>query len=240
MAESIRRQQDDLRYQRDRLGTLIERLTAAVLVIDRERRVVASNTAAATLFGAERVAGNAPFRAGFAAIDTILDSGVPHGLAEREVDLELGGATHSFRVTVVDLPEAGERMLVAEDVTEILASNRLRAWAEMSRQVAHEIKNPLTPIQLTAEHLRTLAHRGDDRLADAVKSGVDNIIRQVATLEETARGFSDYASVRTAAPRVIDIRELVAEIATAYRDGGARGVTLDARVDDAVPQTLPA
>ncbi|MGK2857131.1 MAG: ATP-binding protein, partial [Thermoanaerobaculia bacterium] len=240
MAESIRRQQDDLRYQRDRLGTLIERLTAAVLVIDRERRVVASNAEAAALFGADRVAGNVPFRAGFDAIDTILDSGVPHGLAEREVDLEMGGATRSFRVTFVDLPEGGERMLVAEDVTEILASNRLRAWAEMSRQVAHEIKNPLTPIQLTAEHLRALAHRGDERLADAVKSGVDNIIRQVATLEETARGFSDYASVRTAAPRVIDVRELVAEIATAYRDGGDGGVTLDARVDDAVPKTIVA
>ncbi len=240
MAESIRRQQDDLRYQRDRLGTLIERLTAAVLVIDRDRRVVASNAAAAALFGAERVAEHAPFRAGFAPIDTILDSGVPHGLAEREVELELGGVKRSFRVTVVDLPEAGERMLVAEDVTEILASNRLRAWAEMSRQVAHEIKNPLTPIQLTAEHLRALAQRGDARLSEAVTVGVDNIIRQVATLEETARGFSDYASVRTAAPRVIDIRELVAEVATAYRDTGNRGVALDARVDDTVPKTIVA
>lgn len=240
MAQSIKRQQDDLRVERDRLGTLIERLAAAVLVIDRERRVVASNTAAATIFGSDRIRGDAPFRAGSDAVDLLLSSGLEQGIVEREVDLVVGDTERSFRVTVVDLPEAGERMLVAEDVTEILASNRLRAWAEMSRQVAHEIKNPLTPIQLTAEHLRALALRGDERLADAVTSGVANIIRQVATLQETARGFSDYASVRTAAPRVVNIRELISEIASAYRDGGARGVTLDARVDDAVPETVIA
>jgi signal transduction histidine kinase len=240
MADSIRRQQDALRVQRDRLVTLIERLTAAVVVIDRDRRVVASNSAAAAIFGSDRVSGARAFQAGSEAIDLLLASKLEHEIVEREVDLEIGGAKRAFRVTIVDLPDAGERMIVAEDVTEILASNRLRAWAEMSRQVAHEIKNPLTPIQLTAEHLRALAMRGDDRLADAVKSGVDNIIRQVKTLQETAKGFSDYASVRTAAPRLIDVRELVAEIAAAYRDGGARGVTLDARVDDAVPATVVA
>ncbi|MFA6955456.1 MAG: ATP-binding protein [Thermoanaerobaculia bacterium] len=240
MAESIKKQQDALRVQRDRLVTLIERLTAAVVVIDHDRRVVASNAAAAAIFGNDRVSGDRAFHTGSEAIDLLLASRLEHEIVEREVDLDIAGAKHAFRVTVVDLPDAGERMVVAEDVTEILASNRLRAWAEMSRQVAHEIKNPLTPIQLTAEHLRALAMRGDDRLADAVKSGVDNIIRQVKTLQETAKGFSDYASVRTAAPRLIDVRELVAEIATAYRDAGARGVTLDARIDPAVPATVVA
>ena len=88
-------------------------------------------------------------------------------------------------------------MLIAEDVTEILRSNRLEAWGEMARQVAHEIKNPLTPIQLTAEHLRAVADRQrSEPVRRSSTAAVDNILRQVVTLRETSKEFSDYASLR--------------------------------------------
>src|SRR5581483_414246 len=64
-----------------------------------------------------------------------------------ELELNIDDAARTFRVSIVPLPDSDEEMLIAEDVTEILRSNRLEAWGEMARQVAHEIKNPLTPIQ---------------------------------------------------------------------------------------------
>jgi nitrogen fixation/metabolism regulation signal transduction histidine kinase len=107
-------------------------------------------------------------------------------------------------------------MLIAEDVTEILQANRLEAWGEMARQVAHEIKNPLTPIQLTAEHLRAVADRDDPKLPAIVRSAVDNILRQVVTLRETSKEFSDYASLRQPHRKPIDLKKLLGDIASDY------------------------
>src|SRR5207253_4532860 len=114
----------------------------------------------------------------------------------KEIELTVDGNPRTFRVSIIPLPDSDEEMLIAEDVTEILRSNRLEAWGEMARQVAHEIKNPLTPIQLTAEHLRAVAERKDPTLPDVVRQAVANILRQVVTLRETSKEFSDYASLR--------------------------------------------
>src|SRR4029079_19119105 len=108
-----------------------------------------------------------------------------------EVEMVVDGNPRTYRVSIVPLPGSDEEMLIAEDVTEILRSNRLEAWGEMARQVAHEIKNPLTPIQLTAEHLRAVAERDDANLPEVVRNAVDNILRQVVTLRETSKEFSD-------------------------------------------------
>src|SRR5207237_4403240 len=140
-----RRQQDELRHERDRLQTLLENITAAVVVLDGARNVVASNVAARRLFGDDIKLGAFPD-----VIDFIKQQ-------RRSQEIELNGRTHRF--SIVPLPESDEEMLIAEDVTEILRSNRLEAWSEMAQPVAHEIKNPLTPIQLTAEHLRAMADR---------------------------------------------------------------------------------
>ena len=126
-------------------------------------------------------------------------------------------------------------MLIAEDVTEILRSNRLEAWAEMARQIAHEIKNPLTPIQLTAEHLRALADDGDPNLPNVVRTGVENILRQVTTLKETSREFSDYASAREALRRPIDLQQLLLEIVNDYQNSSERGVEVQAEISNATP-----
>src|SRR5690349_20141743 len=72
----------------------------------------------------------------------------PRRAESEEVAVALDGNERTLRVSIVPLPDSDEEMLIAEDVTEILRSNRLEAWGEMARQVAHEIKNPLTPIQL--------------------------------------------------------------------------------------------
>src|SRR5205807_7350706 len=122
----------------------------------------------------------------------------------------------TYRFSIVPLPESDEEMLIAEDVTEILRSNRLEAWSEMAQQVAHEIKNPLTPIQLTVEHLRAVADRNDSSLPNVVRSAVDNILRQVVTLRETSKEFSDYASLRQPHRKPIDLKQLLAGIAGDY------------------------
>ena len=100
---------------------------------------------------------------------------------------------------------------------ELERTNRLEAWAEMARQVAHEIKNPLTPIQLNAEHLRRVnADRGQP-LSPVLDQAVNTILAQVKLLRQIASEFSSFASSPTVQRAPVDIGELLREIVDPYR-----------------------
>jgi signal transduction histidine kinase len=234
MAQSIRRQQNDLRHERDRLQTLLENINAAVVVLDGRLSIVATNLAARRLFAiGDHESGR--FSGKFPAVVNFLADHEQRKPSSAEIELNVDDALRTFRVSIVPLPESGEEMLIAEDVTEILRSNRLTAWGEMARQVAHEIKNPLTPIQLTAEHLRAVADRNDPNLSNAVRDAVDNILRQVITLRETAKEFSDYASLRQVKRELLDLRALLADLAADYAKSEQRGVGFTADIDSSTP-----
>jgi nitrogen fixation/metabolism regulation signal transduction histidine kinase len=232
MAQSIRRQQNDLRHERDRLQTLLENINAAVVVLGGESEVTATNVAARKLFGEEVALPD--------EIREFLREHSRRAAESKELELTVGGAIRTFRVSLVPLPDSEEEMLIAEDVTEILRSNRLEAWGEMAQQVAHEIKNPLTPIQLTAEHLRAVAERRDENLPSVVKSAVENILRQVVTLRETSKEFGDYASLRQVQKKPVDLKRLLEEIAAGYSNSAERGIDFKARIDPSTPTSLPA
>jgi nitrogen fixation/metabolism regulation signal transduction histidine kinase len=118
---------------------------------------------------------------------------------------------------------------------ELERTHRLEAWAEMARQVAHEIKNPLTPIQLNAEHLRRVhADRGEP-LSPVLQDCVATILTQVKLLRQIASEFSSFASSPTAKPVEVDVAALLHEIVDPYRPG------LDGRIrlEVSIPSKLP-
>ncbi len=231
MSLSIRRQQEDLRHERDRLQTLLENINAAVVVLDGTRNAGTMNALARRLFGERSFPS-------FESIRQFLAEHTPRRLESKELGVTIDGNERTLRVSIVPLPDSEEEMLIAEDVTEILRSNRLEAWGEMARQVAHEIKNPLTPIQLTAEHLRALAERNDPRLPEVVRGAVDNILRQVVTLRETSRDFSDYASLRQPHRQPLDLRRLLNDLAAGYAESRERGIDFRADIAPSTPSTF--
>jgi len=237
MASSIERQQEELRHERDRLQTLLENVTAAVVVLDGRLCIGATNVAARRLFGLPEHPPAEPFRPGYPEVRQILAEHGRRRVDSQEVELNVDGNLRTYRVSIVPLPGSEEEMLIAEDVTEILRSNRLEAWGEMARQVAHEIKNPLTPIQLTAEHLRAMAERDDPNLPGVVRTGVDNILRQVVTLRETSKEFSDYASLRQVQRKPLDLRRLLGDLAADYASSGERGIIFEADIDPSTPSS---
>jgi nitrogen fixation/metabolism regulation signal transduction histidine kinase len=114
-------------------------------------------------------------------------------------------------------------------------THRLEAWAEMARQVAHEIKNPLTPIQLHAEHLRRVhADRGNP-MSPVLEESVSTILTQVRLLRQIASEFSSFASSPTARPARVEVPPLVHEAVDPYRVGLSDRIRFD--VD--VPPDLP-
>src|SRR5204862_1363930 len=173
------------------------------------------------------------------AVREFVQEHTPRRTESKEIDVRIDGHERTLRVSIVPLPDSDEEMLIAEDVTEILRSNRLEAWGEMARQVAHEIKNPLTPIQLTAEHLRALAEHGDPNLPHVVMNAVDNILRQVVTLRETSKEFGDYASLRQVKKKPLAFRNLLEEIASSYAQSGERGIDFRSEIASSTPETLP-
>jgi signal transduction histidine kinase len=122
--------------------------------------------------------------------------------------------------------------------TQLERTHRLEAWAEMARQVAHEIKNPLTPIQLSAEHLRRVhADRGEP-LGPVLENCVDSILNQVRLLRQISAEFSSFASSPTARRAPADLPALIAEVIDPYRTGLAGRIAIDNRVQPPLPPVL--
>ncbi|HVW06065.1 MAG TPA: HAMP domain-containing sensor histidine kinase [Vicinamibacterales bacterium] len=119
---------------------------------------------------------------------------------------------------------------------ELARAHQLKAWSEMARQVAHEIKNPLTPIQLAAEHLRHVHTDRGRPLGAVLEQCVDAILRQVRLLRQIASEFSTYAAEPPLRRETITPAALAASVIDPYRLGLSDRVIID--VD--VPETLPA
>jgi signal transduction histidine kinase len=121
---------------------------------------------------------------------------------------------------------------------ELERTNRLEAWAEMARQVAHEIKNPLTPIQLNAEHLRRVHTDRGEPLGPVLRECVDTILAQVRLLRQISSEFSNFASSPTAKPGVVRVPDLVRDIVDPYRAGLADRLQLSVSAPESLPPVL--
>jgi signal transduction histidine kinase len=136
------------------------------------------------------------------------------------------------------LVEAFNRMAAELKVqrTQLERTHRLEAWADMARQVAHEIKNPLTPIQLSAEHLRRVhADRGAP-LGPVVEGCVESILNQVRILRQISAEFSSFAASPTARPEPTAVPDLLREVVDPYRAGLQDRVTLVVDAPDGLPR----
>ena len=123
------------------------------------------------------------------------------------------------------LPEAGGGgyVVVFDDITQLIAAQRATAWGEVARRLAHEIKNPLTPIQLAAERLQ--AKLGDKLAPEAARAldhATETIVAQVTAMKNMVDEFRDYA--RTPAPQLggLDLNRLAAEVLALYEQSGTR------------------
>jgi len=136
------------------------------------------------------------------------------------------------------LPEAsgGGDVVVFDDVTRIIAAQRSAAWGEVARRLAHEIKNPLTPIQLSAERLQfKLAGKLSNGDADMLARGTQTIINQVQAMKRMVDDFRDYA--RLPAPEVapLDLNALIGEVLGLYESSSAR---IETRLEDGLSCVL--
>ncbi len=226
MSRSLKEQTEALSREKERLATLLSQLTAGVVAYRDDRRVLLANPAAARLGGGrqdgETLEDVFPGSA-MQEVRAVLER-VGEGHVSEELEPRAG---ERWRVVTVPLPlgGAGTRMAVIEDVSDLVRSNRLAAWAEMARIIAHEIKNPLTPIRLSVEHLREVWKRRSPGFDRVLEECVENVLRQTDELRHSAAEFADYARLPRPAIRPTDIGALLRQSAAAYV--GAPGIRVD-------------
>jgi PAS domain S-box-containing protein len=228
--EQVQRGIFQLEGARTRLQTILDTLTAGVIVFDREGRIDTVNPGATRILQRplaswrgrrlselpelEELAQGVEQR--FELLATSPEAGERDQWQE-SFELKRGdGATLSLLVRGASLP--GEaRLMVFDDITEVVSAQRSQAWAEVARRLAHEIKNPLTPIQLSAERLQ---HRLGNKLEGADQAlllrSVNTIVAQVQSMQTLVNEFRDYARLPAAQMKPLDLNALAAEVMGLY------------------------
>jgi signal transduction histidine kinase len=232
MAERIAEGRRQILREKHVVEMVVDNITAGVVSLDRERRVLTANRVALELLACE--VGN-PIDATLAS-DARLEpisswlTRVGDQLMQETVQLEDRDSEERQEWSLVwaPLPGPGEpsALFVVEDVTEVLRGQRLQAWAEMARMIAHEIKNPLTPIRLSAEHLQEVYASDPEGLEGVFESCTSNILKQVGELQEIASEFSTYSRIPKMNATRGDLLEVVQEIVSAYRTAPPKGVEI--------------
>ena len=236
MARQVDESRRGLVQEKRFVERVVANITSAVVSLDHEYRVAFQNDVARDLLGTKL---GEPIEQRLAA-DEMLSPLREFWLAAREnkaqavaqVKLRPGGETVDIRewtLTWVPIPGDADpaALLVVDDDTETLRGQRLEAWAEMARIIAHEIKNPLTPIQLSAEHLRQVRRSQPDRFDEIFDRCTDNILSNVAELRAIASEFSIYSRIPAAKLESADLGEAMAELAASYRDAAEHGVSME-------------
>jgi two-component system, NtrC family, nitrogen regulation sensor histidine kinase NtrY len=236
-----------LEERRRYIENILANIAAGVISIDAEGCVATINPAAEMMLTlpAESVRGrlwrhvfDRPELRSFSEIIERVAGG-ESATAERQLNLTRGSRELAVWVTVtsltVDDGSAAGMILFVEDVTHLLRVERMEAWREVARRIAHEIKNPLTPIQLSAQRLRKGYGDGtQERDRTLLDECTRTIIGQVDALKRLVNEFSTFARLPTATFAPEDLNRIVEDALILFRDAHA-GIAFVAQLDGAIP-----
>ena len=250
--EEATRSQKAVERERERLAIILARLSTGVLAVDRMLTVRIANEAAGAILGTDLSAATGRSLPDLSAGNERLGQFVAalavrfaRGREEWREQLDLdGGPAHgtmgrrNLMCACTPLPGEGGDMgyvIVFDDITTLLQAQRDAAWGEVARRLAHEIKNPLTPIQLSAERLRRrlLASMGP-RDAEILERATHTIVQQVESMQQMVNAFSEYARAPEMRVSRFSLNQLVTEVAELYRSQDPRAaihLSLDERLE---------
>ena len=239
--------QQEVERERTRLAIILARLSTGVLAIDRSMTVRTANEAAGAILGSdlsaatgralpELAAGNERLGQFVAALAVRFAGGREEW--REQLDLDGAGGRRTLMCACTPLPGEDSGVgfvIVFDDITALLQAQRDAAWGEVARRLAHEIKNPLTPIQLSAERLRRRLLAGmSERDAEILERGTRTIVQQVQTMQQMVNAFSEYARAPEMHITRFSLNQLVTEVADLYRSQDPRTqirLELDARIE---------
>jgi hypothetical protein len=220
------------------IETILENIPTAVISFDTQRQITRSNSTAQRLFGRQRTQSARVLTDLFSPDDAqeitrMFQRAARQGVVNRQMDLDLGGRLIFMGVTVSTVLARHGRVgsvLVLEDLAEVLRSQRAAAWQEVARRIAHEIKNPLTPIQLSTERIlrlleRTGAETPRPEMLAAVGDSAKLIGREVGSLKTLVDEFTAFARFPTSKPAPAQINDILEDALNVFA-GRLTGISL--------------
>ncbi|MBI5450422.1 MAG: HAMP domain-containing protein [Gammaproteobacteria bacterium] len=233
-SDETERSRQQVERERAYLRAVLGRLSSGVLTLDLHGAVRTANSAAGQILAVESRELIGLSLQQFSAVRNWL------GMFAGQIQSHVAGDEAEWREEIRISTDNGQKVLICagtrlssltgrhagqvivfEDVTALVQAQRDAAWGEVARRLAHEIKNPLTPIQLSAERLR---HKYLAKLAPADAEGFDRltytIVQQVEAMKEMVNAFSDYARAPQLQLKKLQLNTLVEEILVLYREGG--------------------
>jgi len=247
----VQRGMQQLEGARTRLQTILDTLTAGVIVFDREGRIDTVNPGATRILqrplaswrgrrlselpDLQEFAHGAEQR--FELLATSPEAGERDQWQESFDLKRADGTTLTLLVRGATLPNEAH-LMVFDDISEVVSAQRSAAWAEVARRLAHEIKNPLTPIMLSAERLQhRLGHKLEGADQALLARSVATIVNQVQAMQTLVNEFRDYARLPTGQLRPLDLGELASEVLALYGQALDNGL-LVAHLEPDLPRIL--
>ncbi|MCU4121320.1 sensor histidine kinase [Variovorax sp. N23] len=224
----------ELDAARGNLQTILDNLTSGVIVLDETGRVLSTNPGATRVLRAPLAAyegqpfADVPGLASFAQsvqqqFDDFEVERAQHGLDHWQHAFELNAGNSGMSQDAISIVARGAelpgaaRLLVFDDISEIVSAQRAQAWGEVARRLAHEIKNPLTPIQLSAERLEMkLSGKVPPPEQAILTKSVKTIVDQVDAMKRLVNEFRDYARLPAADLKPVDLNALVTDVLQLY------------------------
>lgn len=233
--------------RRRELEIILETIPSGVITLDASGTVLQANRAFAVLMGQED---NGKLRGRkldellpaevLDELSRVIRRGQRMGAASTEVEVHLRGRNVHLAVTSARLELARKRpgtVLVVEDTSELLRAQRQLAWKEVAQRVAHEIKNPLTPIALSAERIGRHLDRGQPDSPSVIRKCSEVILTCVGTLRTLVDQFSALAQFPAPQPRACDLNQITDE-ALALFAGRLEGITVKRNLEPGLPSVL--
>ena len=246
-----------LRERRNYIETVLQSLSTGVVSIDENDCITTLNAAAARMLALAGKAEDNPKLSNligsedWLVVDRLLRRARRTGQATEQTQLESGGGPLPVAMTATALRDSkGPRrgvVLVIEDLSELLAAQRAAAWSEVARRMAHEIKNPLTPIQLSAERIaksygRAAANGGgngsdEKRVTAVITECTETISREVASLKAMVDEFSRFARLPATRLELANLNDVVTQAVGLYEER-LDGVSLTVQLARDLPASM--
>ncbi|MDY4163045.1 MAG: ATP-binding protein [Sutterella sp.] len=208
------------------LSAVLSNISSGVLVISRRKHIVSANLAARRIMGEEATEVGASLEDTIPELAASLDARChddQNGFSlEFELPREQGLVPLFLRCSPMPLEDEIGSVLIFDDVTQLIKAQRATAWGEVARRLAHEIKNPLTPIRLAAERLewKMEPKLTDEKDLTLLHRTIATIVTQVDALKQMVNDFREYAKLPAANLRSTDLNDFLESIATLYSDAG--------------------
>lgn len=261
MSAKLEENSNEIGERRRYIETVLESLPTGVISIDAENRVSTINRAALSILRLENVLPKGARLAEMVSeennriLDRLISRAKRIGQASEQTVLKLENSDSAeeglpVALTATALAKETGAVLVIEDLSELITAQRAAAWQEVARRMAHEIKNPLTPIQLSAERIAKRFSGGDsevngspravgvdDQAKKVISDGTDTILREVRSLKSMVDEFSRFARLPNANPEAGNLNSIIAQVLDLYQDR-LKGCAIEGKLADKLPDSM--